>query len=123
MRQLFAAFVSACLLVGCGTSEEPATGAAPSPDTSARPVMTADETPTPEDSILSGIGTVEYINLEGGFYGIVDEDTGERYDPQSLPDSLQIDGLRVSYRARPVEVLTIHMWGTPVELLSVEQVE
>jgi hypothetical protein len=83
----------------------------------------ADDTPTPEDSILSGIGTVQYVNLEGGFYGIVDEETGQKYNPDAIPDSLQIDGITVEYRARPRNVMTIQMWGRPIEIISIEQVD
>ena len=81
-----------------------------------------DEESVPDDSIFSGMGTVQYVNLEGGFYGIVDEKTGERYNPDAIPDSLQIDGIRVAYRARTRDVMTIQMWGTPVEIVSIEQV-
>ena len=39
-------------------------------------------------------GTVKYIDLEGGFYGIVDE-TGKEYLPLNLKDEFKVDGLKV----------------------------
>jgi len=76
----------------------------------------------PADSIVSGMGTVQYINLEGGFYGIVNDDLGTRYVPDSLARPFRIDGLRVSYRALVQrDAISIRMWGTPVEILSIEK--
>ena len=37
--------------------------------------------------IVEGSGTITYINLEGGFYGIVADD-GEHYVPINLPSEL-----------------------------------
>jgi inhibitor of cysteine peptidase len=70
--------------------------------------------------VVSGAGTVRYHSLEGGFYGIVGDD-GRHLDPTNLPDSLKTDGLRVRYVARPrQEGISVHMWGTIVELISIE---
>jgi uncharacterized protein YidB (DUF937 family) len=60
--------------------------------------------------ILSGTGTINYINLEGGFYGLVADD-GQKYLPKDLAQDLKVNGLRVS----------LYMWGTPVEVLSIEK--
>lgn len=64
-------------------------------------------------------GTVQYIELEGGFYGIVDE-KGNRYQPLNLPRAFKKDGLPVAFRAEPAEgILTLQMWGTPVRITSI----
>jgi hypothetical protein len=67
-----------------------------------------DETP----EAVSSRGTVVFNSLEGGFYGIVDDD-GQAWDPENLPDAMAIDGLRVSFRGVPTEHATFHMWGGP----------
>lgn len=68
---------------------------------------------------FSGTGTVTYIDLEGGFYGIITE-SGVRYLPLNLPDGYALEGLFVDFTARIAEEsTTIAMWGTPVHLLSV----
>ena len=64
-------------------------------------------------------GTVKYLNLEGGFYGIVG-DSGEKFLPQNLSAEFRQDGLRVTFEGTVRnDVPTIYMWGTPVEITSV----
>lgn len=78
----------------------------------------ADDVPDPED-VISSTGTVRYIDLEGGFYGIVADDS-TRYLPNELDAAFQQDGLRVRFRAQVREgVVTMQMWGQPVRLLDV----
>jgi hypothetical protein len=63
-------------------------------------------------------GTVEYIDLEGGFYGIIDHD--DRYDPLNLPEEFQIEGLRVFVVAKIVDdQVSFHMWGTIIKILFI----
>lgn len=74
---------------------------------------------TQEKSILTFTGRVERVELEGGFWGIVTDD-GQKLDPGKLPETVQVDGLRVQGRAQVLtDVMTIRMWGTPVELLEI----
>lgn len=69
---------------------------------------------------MSLSGTVRYIPLEGGFFGIIGDD-GQRYDPlESLPEGLRIDGKRVSFSARQRDICTIHMWGMVITIISIE---
>jgi len=69
--------------------------------------------------IVQGTGTVRFQSIEGGFYGIVGDD-GRHLDPTNLPASLETDGLRVRYLARPRgDAVSFHMWGTIVELVSI----
>ncbi len=71
--------------------------------------------------ILSGTGTINYINLEGGFYGLTADD-GQRYLPKDLAREFKVDGLRVRFQVKILTgVITIYMWGTPVEVLSIEK--
>ena len=71
--------------------------------------------------ILSGTGTINHINLEGGFYGLVADD-GRKYLPKDLPREFKVDGLRVRFQVRILAgMATIYMWGTPVEVLSIEK--
>ncbi|HQN92236.1 MAG TPA: DUF333 domain-containing protein, partial [Methanoculleus sp.] len=75
------------------------------------------------DVRLSGNGTVVFIDLEGGFYGIVADD-GERYLPLDLPADYEKDGLRVRFSADVVnDTATIQQWGTPVDLIEIEKTD
>ncbi|WP_292522099.1 DUF333 domain-containing protein [Methanoculleus sp.] len=70
---------------------------------------------------IAGNGTVTYVDLEGGFYGIVADD-GERYLPADLPAEYREDGLRVTFTADIAsETVTIQQWGTPVEIVNIEK--
>jgi heat shock protein HslJ len=65
---------------------------------------------------FSGVGTVRFIELEGGFYGIITPE-GDNYLPLNLPEEFQVDGLQVTFSAREErDVSTVFMWGTPVRI-------
>ena len=78
---------------------------------------------TGEAQIVEITGTVKFIEVEGGFYGIAG-DNGERYDPLNLSPDFQKDGLRVRIQARlRKDVVTTRMWGMPVDLISIENLD
>ncbi|HWP68849.1 MAG TPA: hypothetical protein VN437_06055 [Rectinemataceae bacterium] len=66
-------------------------------------------------------GTVTYIDIEGGFWGIVSDD-GIRYDPTNLDGEFHRDGLRVRAEIKPAEWIGVHMWGTIVDIESIVRV-
>ncbi|MFQ5570951.1 MAG: hypothetical protein ACE5G0_14825 [Rhodothermales bacterium] len=68
-------------------------------------------------------GVITYLDLEGGFYGVVGEG-GVHYRPLDLPEAFQQDGLPVRFLFAPrTGMAGIQMWGTPVELLVIEAQE
>jgi putative hemolysin len=70
-------------------------------------------------SLVAGNGTIRFIDLEGGFYGIVTDDGG-RYLPLALPERYRLDGMRVTFAAEVEEgVATLQQWGTPVTIIAV----
>jgi inhibitor of cysteine peptidase len=67
-------------------------------------------------------GTITYLDLEGGFFGIIGDD-GQKYDPLNLEAKYQKEGLRVAFVAEPVkDAAGIHMWGTMVNLVQIEEI-
>ena len=69
--------------------------------------------------LVSQTGTVRFIDLEGGFYGIV-ADNGEHYDPMNLGQEFQKDGLRVRFQAKiRQDIASIRMWGKIVEIIRI----
>ena len=75
------------------------------------------------EETISGTGVVTYIDLEGGFYGVVSDD-GEKYDPINLGAEFQVDGLRVSFEVKIREdMVSTHMWGTLVEIVKIEKLK
>ena len=72
-----------------------------------------------DNELIYGTGTIIYLKIEGGFYGILSDD-GEHYDPINLPIEYQQDGLRISFIAKErSDLLSFHMWGKIVELISI----
>jgi hypothetical protein len=70
-----------------------------------------------------GTGVIEFIDLEGGFFGIISDD-GKRYDPANLPEELKIPGIRVEFEARTQpKSIGFHMWGRKIEILSIERID
>ncbi len=68
---------------------------------------------------VSGDGMVEYIDVEGGCWGI--ESNGEIYEPINLPVELREDGLPIEFVARGRDHLgSICMIGPIIELQRVE---
>jgi hypothetical protein len=73
------------------------------------------------DDKIETVGTVRFISLEGGFYGIIADD-GTRYEPVELKEEFRIDGLRVRFTARPAdEQVSFRMWGQRIEILTMEK--
>lgn len=56
-------------------------------------------------------GTVRYLNLEGGFWGII-ADNGQKILPKNLPQEYRKDGIRLSFSAQEITgMMTIQQWG------------
>ncbi|MFA5614419.1 MAG: DUF333 domain-containing protein [Methanoculleus sp.] len=76
-----------------------------------------------DDDRISANGTVTYVDLEGGFYGII-ADGGERYLPIGLEDRYRVDGMRIAFSGRIVpDAVTLQQWGTPIEILDIPWVD
>jgi hypothetical protein len=73
----------------------------------------------PAKETVAITGTVVFVDLEGGFYGIAADD-GTRYLPLDLPGEFAQDGLPVTAEVVVKEdVATIQQWGTPVEIIAI----
>lgn len=67
------------------------------------------------------LGTVLYLDLEGGFYGIIDENNVQ-LDPVNLPDTFKVDGLSIRLEFVILDDQTsFHQWGTMIEIVSIER--
>ncbi|MEW6984369.1 hypothetical protein AAD001_17075 [Colwelliaceae bacterium 6471] len=65
-------------------------------------------------------GTIRYLNLEGGFYGIITED-GSKLLPMNLKSEYRLDGAVVKVKGQlQKDVLTIQQWGTPFKITEIE---
>ena len=71
--------------------------------------------------LVAGNGTITYVDLEGGFYGIVADD-GEQYFPLGLSEAWLVDGMDVAFVARAREdIAAIGQWGAPVDVIAIDK--
>ena len=120
MRYAFASFVAGLLLLAaCSSSQDapPLDVARANPTDAQVPEFGAADGPPPED-IVSGVGVIRYLDLEGGFYGLIANDS-TRYTPTNLDAAFQEDGLEVRFRGVLQDVMTMQMWGKPLEILEI----
>jgi hypothetical protein len=68
--------------------------------------------------IITGI--IKYIEIEGGFYGIISDD-GNKYDPVNLAPEYRKDGLRIKAGVSVQKnMISIHMWGTLIRINQIQ---
>lgn len=76
------------------------------------------------EETVEGTGTIQFVGVEGGFYGIMADD-GSKYNPINLSSEFsdfQEHGLRVTFEGKVRDDLdSLHMWGTIIELTVVEK--
>lgn len=65
------------------------------------------------------IGTVQFINIEGGFYGIITKD-GKKLLPMNLDKNFRQHGAVVKITGKPEKgIVTIQQWGTPFTIKDI----
>ena len=65
-------------------------------------------------------GTVRYITLETGFWGI-ESTGGQKYVPVNMPEQLKHEGRQVEVTADLLnDIAGIQMWGQYVKITSFE---
>ena len=113
VKMRLATIIMAFSLVHAGCAS--ATGTAVSAPMVTKPVVKTDS-----ENQISVTGTVRYLPIEGGFWGIVSDD-GNNYDPMALDPAFQKEGLRVRFEAIPEkDMMSIHMWGALVKITRIE---
>ncbi|RMG67460.1 MAG: hypothetical protein D6722_13100 [Bacteroidetes bacterium] len=67
-------------------------------------------------------GKVTYVDISGGFWGIVGDD-GAKWHPQNgLPASFRQEGLRVQASGKPaVAAFGISMWGQQMDITDIKK--
>lgn len=74
-----------------------------------------------ESDVKFTTGTVKYISLEGGFYGIITDDN-KNLDPLNLSKEFQVDGKRIYFKyIGKKDMASFHMWGTIVEIIEIKE--
>jgi hypothetical protein len=74
-----------------------------------------------DESTIAKDGTIRFQDIEGGCWSIVAADSAV-YEPLNLAGEFRVNGLRVSFVARPrAEMASICMVGQIVELISIQR--
>ncbi|WP_371374504.1 hypothetical protein [Thalassotalea aquiviva] len=74
----------------------------------------------PKEQFQWYTGTIKFINLEGGFYGLM-SNTGEKFLLLNLAKEFQQDGAKVKILGRvDNSIMTIYQWGVPFRVKHVE---
>lgn len=106
------------VITGCATAAGTANPATPEKTDMTEPSATAGA-----ENRISAAGTVRFIEINGGFWGIIGDD-GKHYDPMELDPQFQKDGLRVRFEAVPeTDMMSTRMWGTMITLIHIETVK
>lgn len=64
-------------------------------------------------------GRVQFLNLEGGFYGII-TDSGKKILPMNMKKEFAQNGAIVRIKGKVKNVMTIQQWGTPFTITEIE---
>jgi hypothetical protein len=82
---------------------------------------------SPPGSMIAATGTVRYVDLEGGFYGIT-VDKGKQYGtvdfyPINLADPYKVNNSMIRFTGVPQrDIVTTTMWGIPIQIIDVEKI-
>jgi inhibitor of cysteine peptidase len=117
MKKLPVPIIPAVLLVLAGCASANGTLV---PATSEKPAMTSPSAGTASENQIIATGTVRYLDISGGFWGIVGDD-GKNYDPMGLAPAFQKEGMRVRFEAIPeTDMMSSRMWGALVKITHIE---
>lgn len=109
-------FLYSCIITTRENSE------APPVKGNEEPELKGDEKPIVRGDVVEATGTVKYVALEGGFYGIIAD--GKHYVPVNLSKEFKMDGLKVKFKAKiRKDLVSIHMWGVLIELTSIDKIK
>ncbi|TWX73047.1 hypothetical protein [Colwellia sp. C1TZA3] len=67
-------------------------------------------------------GRVQFLNLEGGFYGII-TDSGKKILPMNMTKEFAQNGAIVRIKGKVKDVMTIQQWGTPFTITDIELIK
>jgi hypothetical protein len=85
----------------------------------------APKKPLSEDGMkpLSFTATVKYMNLEGGFFGLIAKD-GTHWLPINLNQTFKQEGAIIKVRGNAVKnMMTIQQWGKPFSITYIELIK
>jgi hypothetical protein len=78
---------------------------------------------TTEKEMIWHAVTVKYLEMEGGFYGLV-SDKGDKFLPRNLAKEYQLPGTQLKVKGEVIKgMITIQQWGKVFNITDVELVK
>lgn len=78
----------------------------------------------PAEALLEFTGVIKWIDLEGGFWGILRDESDAKYRPINLPKEYQVDGLRVRITCQRIQGgISIYQWGKEIRIFTIESLK
>lgn len=72
-----------------------------------------------QEKLIAFQGKVVFVEIEGGFYGILDQN-GQKYLPSNLPDPLKQNGLPVRGTASlKTGKMGFKQWGNMIDIIEI----
>ncbi|MCS7077127.1 MAG: hypothetical protein NZ455_10485 [Bacteroidia bacterium] len=69
-------------------------------------------------------GIIQKIEIEGGFWGIIELDTHKKYLPdEEIPPEFKIHNLRVKVIFEPSVKVSIFQWGRMIHVHSITRLD
>jgi hypothetical protein len=105
-------------LFSCQQKPEPAMNKSPSELTMKK--LASDQ---PGIKEVSFTASVNYMKLEGGFYGLVTKE-GQHWLPMNLPNEFKKHGAMVKVKGHEIkDIMTIQQWGKPFSITDIQLIK
>lgn len=75
-----------------------------------------------DQQIVSDEGTIRYLSLEGGFYGII-TNNNDYYLPENLDSTFQKDSLRIMFEGFVTDKPTFIQWGRTIFITKIKRLQ
>ncbi len=119
LRKNSCLFLTLSCLFGCHSTETTQEELSAKPDSVQKPQQISDSVQKPQKISDYMIATVNYIPLEGGFYGLITKDN-QKLLASNLDKKYLSEGTVLRFRIQSVEsVMTIQQWGKVVKISDV----
>lgn len=117
--------IFSCLLAisACGSPNSNPEASQPEPSSATATTNTSTDEEPPVEPDYQYQGTVTYIGLEGGFYGVITK-SGKKLLPMDLDKKYFQDGAIIQFNGKAAEgMMTIQQWGTPFNFSEVKLIK
>lgn len=78
----------------------------------------------PVNSYLEFTGKITWVDLEGGFWGILRDEGDAKYRPTNLPEQYQQNGMRVRVNCERIKTgFSVYQWGQEIKIITIESIK